>query len=252
MVYPDWGVQVGEAQRQIAALDERLRRAEAALGRATQITAFSSGGVLVGPALGFKEGAGVTFSRTGDGLLVITAASGGTAHNLLSATHADTTAAAVAAGDLVRGNAAGTDWERMPVGTQGQYLVASGGAPLWRGERRGFNFLIDGGGAVPTVGIKGTVGIPFGCTVANWRLEGDQAGSATVDVLSAPFGTAPAYASMVGAGTKPVVTTAVASALTAPAGWTTTAIAQNTSLQINLVSVATFLRLTLYLELDLT
>ncbi len=122
-------------------------------------------------------------------------------------------------------------------------------APL---SKRGVSYSIDGGGSALTTGIKGTFGVPVACTVANWRLEGDQSGSATVDVLSAAFGVAPAYVSMVGAGTKPTVSAAVASALTVPAGWTTTAIAANTTIQVNLTPGATFLRLTRYLELDLT
>lgn len=51
-------------------------------------------------------------------------------HNLLSATHPDTLAAAVARGDLVVGNAAPL-WSRLPVGAAANYLRSTGLDPAW-------------------------------------------------------------------------------------------------------------------------
>lgn len=50
--------------------------------------------------------------------------------NLLSAFHADTLAAAVAAGDVLIGNAT-PRWARLGIGSAGQVLGVSGGLPAW-------------------------------------------------------------------------------------------------------------------------
>lgn len=51
---------------------------------------------------------------------------GGANHNLLSATHPDTTAAAVARGDLVVGQTATPSWARLALGALGRYLRSDG------------------------------------------------------------------------------------------------------------------------------
>lgn len=54
-----------------------------------------------------------------------------TAHNLLSATHADTLPDSPVAGDLVFGNSTPA-WARFPIGTNGRVLMSTGAAPIWR------------------------------------------------------------------------------------------------------------------------
>jgi hypothetical protein len=49
-----------------------------------------------------------------------------TAHNLLSATHGDTTAGTVARGDLITGQGASPTWTRLPKGTANQLLAMDG------------------------------------------------------------------------------------------------------------------------------
>ena len=56
------------------------------------------------------------------------APSGGSSHNLLSATHPDTTAATVTRGDLVTGQGATPKWTRLAKGTAGQCLQMDGSA----------------------------------------------------------------------------------------------------------------------------
>ena len=41
---------------------------------------------------------------------------------------------------------------------------------------------IDGGGSVPSTGVKGYIVIPYGCTVTGWTIIADQSGLASVDV----------------------------------------------------------------------
>lgn len=53
-----------------------------------------------------------------------------TAHNLLSATHGDTTASTVARGDIIIGSGASPKWDNLAVGASGTYL-AGGTEPSW-------------------------------------------------------------------------------------------------------------------------
>lgn len=57
---------------------------------------------------------------------------GGSAHDILSATHTDTTVAVAANGDLFRRS--GGAWERLPVGAAGQALVVVAGLPAWSND----------------------------------------------------------------------------------------------------------------------
>jgi len=54
-----------------------------------------------------------------------------TAHNLLSATHGDTTASAVARGDLIVGTGATPKWDNLAIGTAGKVLYSNGTDALW-------------------------------------------------------------------------------------------------------------------------
>lgn len=54
-----------------------------------------------------------------------------TAHNLLSATHGDTTAATVVRGDLITGQAASPLWKRLALGTVGKVLQSDGTDVAW-------------------------------------------------------------------------------------------------------------------------
>jgi hypothetical protein len=65
-------------------------------------------------------------------LAVITPGGGGT-HAMLSATHTDSVAGAVARGDLMVGQGTTPQWNRLPLGTSGQYLRANGTDAAWSG-----------------------------------------------------------------------------------------------------------------------
>lgn len=54
-----------------------------------------------------------------------------TAHDLLSATHGDTTASAVARGDLIVGTGATPKWDNLALGTAGKCLVSDGTDAKW-------------------------------------------------------------------------------------------------------------------------
>jgi hypothetical protein len=56
---------------------------------------------------------------------------GGTAHNVLSATHSDSTAGSVVRGDLIVGKGASPKWERLALGANGKYLKSDGNDVTW-------------------------------------------------------------------------------------------------------------------------
>ena len=58
-------------------------------------------------------------------------AGSGTAHNILSATHTDSTAASVARGDLIVGQSATPTWQRLALGAAGHFLRSNATDALW-------------------------------------------------------------------------------------------------------------------------
>ena len=56
---------------------------------------------------------------------------GGASHNLLSATHSDTTAGTVVRGDLVAGQGASPTWVRLALGLSGYVMRSDGTDALW-------------------------------------------------------------------------------------------------------------------------
>lgn len=86
------------------------------------------------------------------------AAGGVSTHNLLSATHPDTTAAAVVAGDIIYGDAT-PKWVRLPKGTDGQILTLSAGLPGWATGGGGSGPWTSSGSYIYPVTLGNMVGI---------------------------------------------------------------------------------------------
>lgn len=109
---------------------------------------------------------------------------------------------------------------------------------------RSIQFVIDGGGAVPTLGPWGQISIPYNCTITGWTITGDQSGSAVIDVLRAPYAAFPTIASIAGSD-KPTLSAAQKNVDSSLIGWGSTALNAGDELQVNLNSVATCTRLNL-------
>lgn len=78
----------------------------------------------------FVQGTNITISH-GSGTVTISAA-GAANHNLLSATHPDTTPGTIVRGDLVVGQGSGTaTWQRLAIGTAGKAFVSDGTDATW-------------------------------------------------------------------------------------------------------------------------
>lgn len=125
---------------------------------------------------------------------------------------------------------------------------------------RVIGITIDGGGTVPTTGVKGYVTIPYNCTIASWTCIADQSGSASVDIwYIAGSGAPPTAPNVPASGNKISASAPVAlSSAQAAAGgasaistWTK-GLAQWGTLAFNLSAVTTCTRVTVQLQVQLS
>lgn len=110
-------------------------------------------------------------------------------------------------------------------------------------------YTIDGGGSVPSTGIKGQISIPFACTVTGWVITANASGSCVVDVLKATFGGFPTTASIAGSE-KPTLTSAQKNEDLTLTTWTT-AINSGDVIQFSLSSVATVTTINITLNITI-
>ena len=151
------------------------------------------------------------------------------------------------AGDLVYSSATNT-LGKLNIGTAGYALVSTGTAPSWVAQYSSITFIIDGGGAAITTGIKGDLTIPFNCTITEWTILADQSGSIVVDVWKDVYANyPPTVADTITASAKPTVTSSIKNQSSTLTGWTTT-ITSGDTLRFNVDSVATIQRITISLK----
>lgn len=113
-------------------------------------------------------------------------------------------------------------------------------------------FIIDGGGATITSGVKGDLEIPFGCTINAVTLLADQSGSIVVDIWKDTYANyPPTVADTITASAKPTISSATKSQDTTLTGWTTSITAGDT-LRFNVDSITTCQRVTLSLKVTKT
>lgn len=133
------------------------------------------------------------------------------------------------------------------------YYNASAYVPIVNNKGT-IGITIDGGGSVPTTGLKGLIQLPFDCTITGWSLIGDVSGSAVIDLwYIAGSGAPPTAPNIPTSGNKISASApaALSSAQAAAGGssaistWSTTSLAQWGTVGFNLASVTTCTRLTL-------
>lgn len=106
-------------------------------------------------------------------------------------------------------------------------------------------FIIDGGGATITTGIKGDLEIPFAMTITGWTALADQSGSIVIDIWKDTYANfPPTVADTITASDKPTISTATKGQDLAPTGWTT-AVSAGDILRFNVDSITTCQRVTL-------
>jgi hypothetical protein len=110
-------------------------------------------------------------------------------------------------------------------------------------------WIIDGGGATITTGIKGDLGpIPFACTILEVSMLADQPGSIVVDIWKDTYANfPPTDADSITASAPPTISTATKSQDSTLTGWTT-AISAGDILRYNVDSVTDLQRVTIALK----
>jgi hypothetical protein len=110
-------------------------------------------------------------------------------------------------------------------------------------------WIIDGGGATITTGIKGDLGpFPFACTILEVSMLADQSGSIVVDIWKDSYANfPPTDADSITASAPPTISTAVKSQDATLTGWTT-AISAGDILRYNVDSVTDLQRVTIALK----
>lgn len=112
---------------------------------------------------------------------------------------------------------------------------------------RAITFTIDGGGSVPSTGVKGDISVPYAATITGVRMLADQSGSAVIDIWKDTYANyPPTIADTITASALPTITTATKSQDTTLTGWTTSISAGDT-LRFNLNSISTITRVVLIL-----
>lgn len=108
-----------------------------------------------------------------------------------------------------------------------------------------FNYVIDGGGAVITTGIKPDVMVPYGFTITQVDALGDQSGSIVVDVWKDTYANfPPTDADSITASAPITISSATKSTDSTLTGWTTT-VAADSVLRFNVDSCSAITRLTI-------
>ena len=112
----------------------------------------------------------------------------------------------------------------------------------------GIQFIIGGGAAAITTGIKGDIELPFAGSITAVRLFADQSGSIVIDIWKDTYTNyPPTVADTITASAKPTLASATKSQDTTLTGWTTTFAAGDT-LRFNVDSATTVTRVTLALR----
>lgn len=82
------------------------------------------------------------------------------------------------------------------------------------------NWNLDEGG-VPAIGLKSLLYVPFDAVISDWNLLSDTVGSISIDVKGSDYSAYPTFVSLIGAGTKPSLSTAQKATMSSLASWTT-------------------------------
>jgi hypothetical protein len=171
----------------------------------------------------------------------------------LSAGQGGTGATSVgSAGAIMYSN--GTNQVASNAPTVGQIPIANGsGVVSFQNQVASIVYVIDGGGAIYSNGIKGFLQIPFNCTITAVSLLADQTGSTVIDIWKDTYANfPPTVADSICASALPTIplsaTKSVDITLT---GWTTTITAGDV-LAFNVVSVTSITRVTITLSVNRT
>lgn len=110
-------------------------------------------------------------------------------------------------------------------------------------------FIIDGGGATITTGIKGDIEFGYNCTITVSTLLADQSGSIVIDLWKDSYANfPPTNADTITSSTKPTISSATKAQDSALTGWTTS-VSAGQIIRVNVDSITSIQRVTLSLKI---
>lgn len=114
------------------------------------------------------------------------------------------------------------------------------------------NYVIDGGGAVLTTGVKGHVYVPYTSTITSAGLFAEESGNLEVDIWVANYvGALPVGSDTITGGNELTLSASAATLDTTLTGWDT-AVTAGSLIRFNIDSVATITRVTIVLNFERT
>jgi len=117
-------------------------------------------------------------------------------------------------------------------------------------QDRQVTFGVDGAGSAISTGLKDWVRVPYSGTIVLWELTAKESGSVVCDIYKSDYASAPpASGSIVGAGTKPALSSAQRNKSTSPA-FDTLTVSAGDYLRLNIDSASTVTKIKLILEID--
>jgi len=143
-------------------------------------------------------------------------------------------------------------------GNSGKFLATNGSTVSWGDNSGLLSFIVNGGGAIISTGVKGEVYIPFACTINSITLLADTSTTTQIDIWKCTYAqfdnvTHPLVGdSIIGIGTIAKINVAQKYQDTVLTGWTGTTIAAGSVLRFNVDSNNNALRLTIALKLTRT
>jgi hypothetical protein len=145
------------------------------------------------------------------------------------------------------------EWTWVGIGTSSEYdfvdLTDYVDAAV---EAAGVGLVIDNGGSAIDTGIKGDIVIPFDCNIAEWTLLADQSGSIVFDIWKDTYANfPPVVGDSITASAKPTISAATKGQSSTLTGWTVACTAGDI-LRLNVDSVSTIQRVTIFLTLERT
>lgn len=144
--------------------------------------------------------------------------------------------------------------QSVAIGTAGRLLMDNGASalPSFTAITSTITFIIDGGGATITTGVKGDLEIPFACTITRATTLADQSGSIVIDIWKDTFANyPPTVADTITASAKPTISATTKAQDSTLTGWNTSIVAGDT-LRFNVDSITTCQRVTLSLKVTRT